>query len=375
MSEITLQPNINTIELDNQVNSQFIKELEDKAFALLPHAYIYNDKREIIGVTFYDEETRPDWTYEEFSFELEVLCENENDKGIIHLGRELERIEKGVNLAVDISEFPEPDWIVEGFIVRNGLTLLYGNSGTGKTTLCLYLADAMSKGMDFFGLKCKPGKVLFVENDESPELLKSHRDKVGLPDRLLVANIEVSWNTSEGRFNKEFGDLLYYHFPDVVVIDAYTSLHIPDITRPDSALVLDELRRLAERYHCAMVIIHHVNKSNEQMGSSLHRAKMDSIVSLVQLPKDRIVLTQEKIRGSKFQPKVINFNPDTLEMRDASMTLKEQVLELQSLGLANKEIVDKFPKQHRGSVGRYLREKSSIPTIEESKARIDKGRS
>ena len=351
------------LKQESKHNRNWIQEIDGKAFELLPHTRMYDDKREAIGLVDWSATDRPEWSYEEFDYELDRYCELEGERGIKALAkrlkrieREQERIEKGINLACDISEFPEPDWLVEGFIVRNGLTLLYGDSGTGKTTLCLYLADRMQKSKDFFGLECKQGKVLFVENDESGELLRSHRDKVGLPESLLVANTDIIWDASNSSFNEQFAELLYYYIPDVVVIDAYTSLGIPDITRPESALVLDELRRLAKSYHCAMVIIHHTNKAGEQMGSSLHRAKMDSMVCLSKISENRIMLTQEKIRGSKFQPKGVNFDQDTLEMRDANTSLKQQVLELASLGIPDNEIIAKFSKQHRGSVRRYLRD-------------------
>lgn len=360
-----VQVNSSTSVAQGQINQDGLKELEDKAFQVLPHVYIYDDDRQPIGIIADTDETGPELTYEEFVYQLDLYCELENADRIIRLARELERIEKGINLAVDVADFPEPAWLVEGFIVRNGLTMLYGDSGTGKTTLCLYLADCMRKGKDFFGLKCEQGIVLFIENDESGELLKSHRDKVGLHERLLVANTDVVWEANNKKFNNEFEELLYYYTPDIVVIDAYTALGIPDITRPESALVLDELRRLAEHHHCGMVIIHHISKSGEQMGSSLHRAKMDSMVCLSKMSESRILLTQEKIRGSKFPPKVINFNQDTLEMKDAGLSLKQQVLELAAKGISDNEIPDRFPKQHRDSVRRYLRD-------EGVKARINK---
>ncbi len=253
---------------------------------------------------------------------------------------------------MDVSEFSEPDWIVEGLVVRNGLTLLYGDSGAGKTTFALYLADAVQKGSDLFGLKCKQGKVTFIENDESPELLKSHRDKVGLPAKLSVASVAIVWDAGNKRFNKEFGDLLYYESPDVVIIDAYTSLGIPDITRPESGLVLDELRRLARKNECAFVIIHHVNKSGEQIGSSLHKAKMDSMVSLVNI-KNTVTLTQEKVRGTKFGEKLIDFDPVTLKMTDAKMTLKDKVKQLKALGLTLNEIQLKVPTAKKDTIRKY----------------------
>ena len=336
--------------------NQIINTIEDKAFELLPHIYAYDDNREIIGRVFWIDGIPDIPSYEEFMEQLDLYRELEDEKGILSLSRELERIEKGINLAVDISEFPEPDWLIEGLVVRNGLTLLYGDSGTGKTTFCLYLADAMKKGKNLFGLKCKQGSVLFVENDESGELLKSHRDKVGLPERLLVANTDIVWEADK-KFNEEFEHLLYYYIPDVTVIDAYTSLGIPDITRPESALVLDELRRLAKQHHCAMVIVHHTNLRGEQMGSSLHRAKMDSMVSLATL-EDKIMLTQEKIRGSKFDAKTIDFNQDTLQMKENTMTTKDVVFSLAG-SHSDDEIMSMLPKAKKTTIKRYIREARS----------------
>jgi RecA-family ATPase len=333
-----------------QIDTAYLRELDDKAFRLLSHLYVYDPQKLQTGIVLYSGDN-PGWTYEQFALQLDVHCANEDERAILKLDRELERIEKGIILVADVSKFPQPDWIVEGLVVRNGLAFLYGDSGSGKTTLCLYLADAVQRGTDLFGLKCKQGSVIFIENDESAELLRSHRDKVGLPSKLTVPIVDVVWNADNKKFNKEFGDLLYYHKPDVVVIDAYTSLGIPDITRPESGLVLDELRRLAKEHECAFVIIHHVNKAGEQIGSSLHKAKMDSMVSLVNL-HNTITLTQEKIRGVKFDPKVINFDPVTLKMTDAKITLKDKVKQLKAQGLSLKDIQSKFPTK-RDTIRKY----------------------
>ncbi|MDD5703803.1 MAG: AAA family ATPase [Dehalococcoidales bacterium] len=317
------------------IDPAYIKKLDDKAFQLLPHEYVYDAQRQITGLVLWDEDQG--WTYEQFKWELDLHLDNEDEKAILKLGRELERLDKLIDLVVDISEFPEPDWIVEGIVVRNGLTLLYGDSGAGKTTFCLYLVDAVQHGKDLFGLKCKIGNPMFIENDESPELLKSLRDIVGLPKILPVAKAQIVWDTNNKNFNKEFSDILYYYKPDVVIIDAYTSLGIPDITRPESGLVLDEMRRLARKYECAFVIIHHVNKSGEQIGSSLHKAKMDSMVSLTN-DNNIVTLIQEKVRGTKFGEKLINFDPITLKMTDAKMTIKQRVKLLKAQGLTLKDI-------------------------------------
>ncbi|MFC2027826.1 AAA family ATPase, partial [Chloroflexota bacterium] len=50
---------------------------------------------------------------------------------------------------VDINNVPEPDWIVNGLVVREGLTLLYADAGVGKTTMMLFMTDCLQKGKDF----------------------------------------------------------------------------------------------------------------------------------------------------------------------------------------------------------------------------------
>ena len=91
------------------VNPAYLKELDDKAFRLLPHVCVYDSQRQEVGRVLWDED--PDWTYEQCKWALDIHCDNEDERAILKLGRELERIEKGINLVADVSEFHEPDWI------------------------------------------------------------------------------------------------------------------------------------------------------------------------------------------------------------------------------------------------------------------------
>ena len=332
------------------INQDYIKALEDKAFKLLPHFWTYDAQRNQILIQNCD---TTELTYEKFVDELNAYWELERFESIKKLAMELDRKERGIDLVCDIGEFPEPDWIVEGLVVRNGLTLLYGDSGSGKTTLCLYLADAVQSGKDLFGLKCKHGVVYFSENDEPLDLLKRHRDIVGLPAKLNIFKFQLEWDANKKCFNDEFEMTLQYYSVDIVVIDALTSLGIPDITRPEMALILDELRKMAKKYNCSMLIIHHCNKSGDPMGSSLIKAKMDSMISLVNV-NNVVTLTQEKVRGSKFDAKVIDFNPTTLKMTNANISLKDQVRLLKAQNFTLKEIQAKFPTSKKDTIRRYF---------------------
>jgi hypothetical protein len=116
------------------------KELDEKAFKLLPHIYIYDAQRKVIGIIDYPDD--PGWTYERFCVALDVYIQEDNQGAIKQLGRELEKIENGIgSLVTEVGDFKEPEWLVEGVVVRKGLTIIYGDSGGGKTTFTLYMTD------------------------------------------------------------------------------------------------------------------------------------------------------------------------------------------------------------------------------------------
>jgi len=254
----------------------------------------------------------------------------------------------------DVREATEPDWIIPGIAVRNNTTLLFGDAGVGKTTFYLYLADALMNGSEFVGIQCGRCRPLIVSQDEDHSLLKSHWETMGRAGFLPAAKKDIAWDRRD--FNEDFELTLLAYNPDVVFIDSYTSLGIPDITRPESGLVFDAMNRKAREHSCAIILIHHTNASGEQMGSSLHRAKVSSMVSIVKSDENHIVVTQEKVRGSHFEPIVIRFNRENLAMEREAGSLREQVWRLLDQNETGNSIIQRFPNRRRATIDRYVRE-------------------
>lgn len=301
--------------------------------------------------------------------EYDLFCEcfmHNSPQGKLRAIRGLQSKLEGTSHAIhvyedyiaDIDNVPEPDWLVDGLVVRDGLTLLYADAGLGKTTLMLHMTDCLQKGEDFLVYPVeRPYKVLWIEQDESLPLLRSHRDKIGKPQRLEAAQVSITWDGK--KFCGDLDTVLWMSKADVVIIDAYTSLGITDITRPESALVFDELRRKAKQYHCAIVVLHHTNLGGGQLGSSLHRAKVDSLLSLQREAGMRLTLIQEKVRGTHYGDTPIEFNEDTLEMKAVATSgtpLKARVAAAVAEGKPQKQIVGMFPEASTRTVQRYIRD-------------------
>lgn len=62
---------------------------------------------------------------------------------------------------------PQRQWLLEGFVPMKKVTALYGDGGTGKTTLALQLAVSVAAGQPFLGCEVRKGRVLafLAEND------------------------------------------------------------------------------------------------------------------------------------------------------------------------------------------------------------------
>ena len=266
--------------------------------------------------------------------------------------------EGAAELLWDIDEVPEPDWLVEGIVVRQGLTLVYGASGVGKTTFCLHLIDALQEGKSFFGRKCKKTKVLLIEQDQSPPILRGQKRKLGKPEKLAVVKTQIRWNNATRELDGNLEAVLTFK-PDVVIIDAYTSLGIEDINHPSAGLIFDALRVLSQEYNCAFVLLHHTNRSGTQMGSGLNIAKMDSVLFLKQQAENHGIKTvgveQEKIKGDKCEDMKLFFDTNTLHMM-IEETLKDKVFRLKDEGMTDAEVKTSVTGVKGDTVRKYLGE-------------------
>jgi RecA-family ATPase len=277
------------------------------------------------------------------------------------------------NDIIDIDNVPEPDWLVEGIVVRQGLTLIYGESQVGKTTFCLYLIDALQTGNRFFGRKCTKSKVLLAEQDQSPPLLRSQKQKLGRPEKLGVIKDELKWDNKSKVFDAKLDNILKVYRPDVVIIDAYTSLGIEDINHPSASLTFDGLRIFSKRYNCAFVLTHHTTKGGVQMGSNLNTAKMDSVIALERNKEGKsregelkesggllaIMAKQEKLKADSCEDIDLIFNTNTLQMTQPKST-KQHVKELKAQGKTVEKVIELLKLDGadvtRETIKRYYRE-------------------
>ena len=86
--------------------------------------------------------------------------------------------------SLDLSRISGMDWLIEGFVPDNDLTLLWGNAGSGKTTAALAAASAVIQGTGLLD-HTQPSQrrnVLFIASDSGAPPLYAAMQDMGMAD-------------------------------------------------------------------------------------------------------------------------------------------------------------------------------------------------
>lgn len=62
----------------------------------------------------------------------------------------------------DLASLPPPEWLIDGIITANGLSMLWGRSGSLKSFAALDMALCVATGMDWHGKPVKQGRVVYM---------------------------------------------------------------------------------------------------------------------------------------------------------------------------------------------------------------------
>lgn len=176
----------------------------------------------------------------------------------------------------------EAEWAVEKLVPARSITVLHSPGGLGKTWLSLALANAVSRGEPFLGLKTKPGPVCYIDFENPLPLLVERTRKLDIRDVLFW---HLSANPSPPRIDTS--DYKFYRqLPPgaLIIFDTLRAAHSGDEnSSQDMALVMGRLKELRELNH-PVFLIHHTGKASERLykGSTAISDLADHVLKLYQ---------------------------------------------------------------------------------------------
>jgi len=188
--------------------------------------------------------------------------------------------------AAQVSDLPEPEWIVEGLLAEAPVTVMYGRPGHFKSFLALDIAARVADGIplpldDGGGLDVKTRPVIYILAEGfggMPKRVKAG----GFQDSSLVF-LPESPRLGEKDYVAQLRDLVSEHCQGgLLVIDTLqrASAGLDENSAKEMGLVMDNLSLLAEGTPpCSILVVHHSNRHNEEYrGSSAIEASCSTML-------------------------------------------------------------------------------------------------
>lgn len=216
------------------------------------------------------------------------------------------------------------DWLLDGFIERESLNLLFGEPGAGKSLFALDWAFCIAAGIDWHGYSTKQADVVIVAgegfaglsrrvkaleqkyNMQSPESFHISKRPAQLMDEKNAQWVADSINSLCSN-------------PGVIIIDTlHRNIEGDENSSQDIAKFISNLDNYLKPLGAAVLIVHHSGHGDKQRsrGSSSIRAAMDGEFSATK-GEGGIVLSCHKAKDFEaFKPLQFSLKPTDLDWLD-----------------------------------------------------------
>jgi RecA-family ATPase len=172
-------------------------------------------------------------------------------------------------------EFPEPRWAIPG-ILAEGVTLLAGAPKIGKSWLALNVSASVAAGGKALGrVDVDAGDVLYLALEDNPRRLQDRLRKVlaGSPASERLTFAVMCEPLPAGGADRITAWLDQHPQARLVVVDVFARVRgmaPPTMSSYDADyLAMGALKRIADRYGVAVLVVHHTRKASAPRTSQM----------------------------------------------------------------------------------------------------------
>ena len=218
--------------------------------------------------------------------------------------------EKNDEWLVDVNDFLSQDieqkYIIKDFIPENALTMIHGESGSGKTFITLDMCLSIASGMkEWNGKKINQGPVVYLAGEGHAGLRKRiagwiQENKPENNIDMTIAQSGIDIDTTEGTYKAIESIRKLKKKPKLIVIDTlHRFMQGDENSAKDSGAMIKACTKIQDEFQCSVLIVHHTGISSEARerarGSSAWRGALDSEISIV----DGIIKQKKNKDGEK----------------------------------------------------------------------------
>jgi hypothetical protein len=203
-------------------------------------------------------------------------------------------------------------WVIKHWLPDYGVSMVYGESGSGKTFITLDMACHIAAGMDWHGNRTKEGVVIYMAGEGNYGLrqrvaawCKAHQ--ITKLDNLLISNkaIDMDSPSAAAQIIGAVRELTTEDAAMIFVDTVNNHMKGDENSAQDTRNMLNAVHIVGRALNAGMCLNHHVGVSIEAKqrarGSSAWRASLDSQI-LISKKDDLIEVSCTKMKDTEEPP-------------------------------------------------------------------------
>ena len=205
--------------------------------------------------------------------------------------------ELAFDMADDLAEVDAPDELIEGLLTRGAMSVVYGDSNSGKTFVSIDLGCAVARGTDWMGRRVEPGMVVYLAA-ESPQSVRTrllaYQREHGVSIRLFAivkSPLDLFAGDADTTAVIELVRMLegvYRTTVQLIIGDTLARLAAGanENSGEDMSIVVRHIDRIREECKAHFLLIHHCGKdaTKGMRGWSGLRAATDTEIEVTDDP-------------------------------------------------------------------------------------------
>jgi hypothetical protein len=273
---------------------------------------------------------------------------------------------------------PSPiEWTVKNWIPDKGLSMIYGESGHGKTFITLDMACCIAAGIDWHGNRVKPGVVLYFAGEGNygiRQRLAAWMQARGIDklDNFFLSNRAIDLDVQHDLLMamREATSVIEKPVSSVFVDTLNNHMSGDENLSKDTRKMIGSCGLLATNFECSVSLNHHVghgqDAKNRARGSSAWKASLDSMLFVSMRQSGLIEVKNTKQKDAPITDPVY-FELEQVRMKgwvDDENNPVTSAVPIAADPEPEVEKVDNTTKKHRDMIEKAWRE-SSGETIDD----------